>query len=152
MAEAFWRRVVDYEKAPLTCDFDRLIEAGVNLPEPDALTDAALTAKLWEVIERLAEMHVFLSSTNHLSDRELYTELWSDSLRELNPAMPFEEYGNCHLDILGGCSEEDMYLYYKYYADEENRRDWQQRWPDDEMPPHEDPPYDRDRRLPKARH
>jgi len=150
MAEQFWQRVVDYEKAPLTCDFDRLISAGVELPEPDSMTDEVLTAKLWEVIEKLAEMRVFLSSTNHLSDRDLYAHLWSDSLREMNPAMPFDEDGAWHIDILGSGSEEDTHLYLKHYADEEYRSDWASRWPDDEIPPHEDPPYDRDRLLPQG--
>jgi hypothetical protein len=151
VSESFWRQVVDYETAPVACDFDRLVEAGVELPEPETLTDAELTAKLWEVIQRLAEMRVFLSNTDHLSDRELYTHLWSESLREFSPEMPRDENSAWHIDILGGCSEEDMFLYRKYYADEEYRRQWQQDWPDDEMPPHEDPPYDRDRSLPKAR-
>jgi hypothetical protein len=152
IAESFWQQVVQYEKLPLSCNFDQLIEAGVELPEPDLMTVEELTAKLWEVIERLAEMRVFLSQTNHLSDRELYTHLWSDSLREFSHQMPMDEHSFYGIDILGGCSEEDMYLYHKYYADEKDRRDWLERWPNDEMPPHEDPPYDRDCRLPQARY
>jgi hypothetical protein len=38
----------------------------------------------------------------------------------------------------------------KYYADEGTRRGWLADFPDDEMPPHEEPPYDRDRFLPRA--
>ena len=152
LSEAYWQRVVDYEKQSMTCDFDKLIKAGVELPNPETLTDEQVTAKLWEVIERLAEMRTFLSNTDHLSDRELYADLWSDLLREFNVQMPMDEYSSCGIDILGGCSEEDMYLYHKYYADEKSRREWLEQWPNDEMPPHEDPPYDRDRRLPKAKY
>jgi hypothetical protein len=149
MAEAFWQRMVDYEKLPMTCDFDKLVAAGVELPEPETLTDEQTTIKLWEVIERLAEMRTFLSNTDHLSDRELYADLWSDLLREFNPQMPMDENSHCGIDILGSGREEDTYLYHKYYADEKSRLDWLERWPNDEMPPREKPPYDRDRTLPK---
>lgn len=152
LSEQFWRHVVDYESAPLTCEFDRLTEQGVELPEPESMTDEQLTAKLWEVIERLAAMRVFLSNTNHLSDRELYADLWSDLLREMNPLMPYDENSAYHIDPLGGCSEEDIHQYMKYYADDEYRSRWQKDWPDYEMPPHEVPPYDRDRLLPQARY
>jgi hypothetical protein len=37
----------------------------------------------------------------------------------------------------------------KYYADEEWRRQFQEEFPDFQMPEHEDPPYDRDRLLPQ---
>ncbi len=48
--EQFWRRVVEYEAAPWTNDFQQLTEAGLELPEPDATGDEELSAKLWEVI------------------------------------------------------------------------------------------------------
>ena len=32
--EQFWRRVVEYESAPLTTNFQQLIDAGLDLPEP----------------------------------------------------------------------------------------------------------------------
>lgn len=150
LTESFWQRVVDYEKAPLTSHFQLLLDRGVDLPEAEAMTDEVLTAKLWEVIHRLAGMRVFLSGTDHLSDRELYTHLWSESLREPIADLPFDENSSYHIDILGGCSEEDIQLRMKYYADEAERRRWQAHWPDDPMPPHEDPPFDRDRHLPKS--
>ena len=151
LAESFWQRVVDYEKAPLTCNFDQLIGAGVELPPAQTMTDPELTAKLWEVIRRLADLRVFLYHTDHLSDRELYTHLWEESLREAHPDLPFDDDSAWHIDILGGCSEEDIHLQMKYYADERERRDWLEQFPDDQMPAHEDPPYDRDRNLPQSK-
>jgi hypothetical protein len=148
IAEAFWKRVVDYETAPLTCNFIQLEEAGVDLPPANELTDAELTAKLWEVIHRLAGMRTFLYQTNHLSDRELYEHLWSESLREAHPDLPMDESSSWTIDLLGGCSEEDICLQMKYYADDESRKHWMESFPDYEMPAHEDPPYDRDRHLP----
>lgn len=147
--EGFWKHVVDYEEAPWTTNFQQLENAGVSLPSPDSLKDDELTAKLWEVIQKLALLHVFIEQTDHLSDRELYTHLWTDSLREETKAVGLAPNAGCHIQPLGGCSEEDNLLYLKYYADDDYRRHWQKDWPSDPIPEHEDPPYDRDRLLPK---
>jgi hypothetical protein len=147
--ESFWKHVVDYEEAPWTTNFQQLENAGVSLPTPDSLKDEELTAKLWEVIQKLALMHVFIEQTDHLSDRELYSHLWTESLREETKALPLAANSAWHVQILGGCSEEDNLLYLKYYADEDFRRQWQKDFPGDPIPRHEDPPYDRDRLLPK---
>jgi hypothetical protein len=147
--EGFWKHVVDYEKAPWTTNFKQLEEAGIELPAPETLEDEQLNKKLWEVIRGLALLRVFLDETDHLSDRELYTKLWSDMLREEVKAMPLDEGGAYHLSPLGGCSEEDIQLQMKYYADDEWRRRFQEEFPDFVMPEHEDPLYDRDRLLPQ---
>ena len=130
--------------------FDALTEAGVSLPPPDELDDSQITGKLWEVIHALAGLRTFLHSTNHLSDRELYAELWGDSLREPAVVLPGRSDYAWHIDLLGSGSEEDMSLHMKYYADEEERRSWLQEWPNDVLPDREEPPYDRDRLLPQA--
>ncbi len=147
--EAFWQHVVDYEEAPWTTHFQQLDKAGVSLPPPDSLKDEELTAKLWEVIQKLALLHVFIEQTDHLSDRELYTHLWTDSLREETKALPMAANSAHHIQMLGSVSEEDNLLYLKYYADDAFRRHWQEDFPGDPIPRHEDPPYDRDRGLPK---
>jgi hypothetical protein len=147
--EAFWKHVVDYEKAPWTTHFQQLENAGVSLPPPDSLKDEELTAKLWEVIQKLALLHVFIEQTDHLSDRELYTHLWTDSLREETKALPLAANSACHIQLLSSGSDEDNLLYLKYYADDDFRRHWEQDFPSDPIPLHEGPPYDRDRLLPK---
>jgi len=147
--EGFWQYVVNYEKAPWTTNFKQLEEAGIELPAPETLNDEQLTKKLWEVIHALALLRVFLDETDHLSDRELYTELWSDMLLEEVKAMPPDPAGAYHLSPLGGCSEEDIQLQMKYYADDKWREQLQKEFPDFVMPAHEDPPYDRDRLLPQ---
>ena len=122
----------------------------MDLPAPEAMTDPELTAKLWEVIDKLASLRVFLSQTDHLSDRELYAQLWTDTLREQIADLPFDDHSAWHIDMLGGCSEEDIELQMKHYADEEDRRHWLEQFPDYEMPTHEDPPFARDERLPRS--
>jgi hypothetical protein len=92
---------------------------------------------------------VFVEQTDHLSDRELYTHLWTESLREETKATALNANSAYHIQILGGCSEEDMQLYLKYYAEDDFCEQWQKDWPNDPIPAHEDPPYDRDRLLPK---
>src|SRR5262245_27491007 len=145
--EHFWRRVMDFENALLVTDAQRLHDAGIDLPEPDAMDDAQLKAKLWQVIEALAGMRVFITSTDHLSDRQLYDRLWRHSLREEEPIVP--GYTD-HVDLVSTGSEEDVHAWLRYYADEGARRDWLKDFPDYDMPAHEDPPFDRDRHLPQA--
>lgn len=147
--EAFWKNVVDYEEAPWTTHFHQLETAGVSLPPPESLSDQELTTKLWDVIHKLALLRVFITETDHLSDRELYTHLWTDSLREESKALPVAPNSAYHIQMLGSGSEEDNLLYLKYYADDASRQHWQEEFPNNPVPRHEDPPYDRDRVLPK---
>ncbi len=148
LREQFWEHVVAFEEAEWVTSFKLLEQGGMELPAPDALDDSQLTAKLWEVIRGMAMLRMFLYNTDHLSDRELYEELWHEILREENPDMPVNENSACHIDLVGSGSEEDNELYLRYYADEEDRQLWAKDWPDDAMPDHEAPPYDRDRHLP----
>jgi hypothetical protein len=141
---------VEYETAATTNDFQQLTDAGLALPDPDAMHDETLTSKLWEVIAALAAKRVFISPTNHLSDRELYTLLWRDVLRQETPMLPDDPASAWHVDLLGSGSETDTHVFLKYYADEDYRRQWVEEFPDDEMPAHENPPYDRDRHLPRS--
>ena len=144
-----WFRHLDAcESGPWTTEFQLLTDAGVHLPEPESLDDEALTSKLWEVIRELATMRVFLSETDHLSDRQLYTRLWGRMLREDVPLVPLSPGSASHLRAIG-TSDEDNNLYLKYYADEEWRDRWRVEFPRDIIPAHEDPPFDRDRHLPQ---
>lgn len=148
--EQFWEHVVAWEEAPWTTDFRRLQEAGIALPAPETLNDDQVSMKLWEIIDQLARLRVFLNRTDHLSDRELYALLWSDLLHEDNKDVPMDEYSACHIDLLSGGSEEDNQLYLKHYADDKERAQWHQDYPEDSMADHADPPYDRDQYLPQA--
>lgn len=152
MPEGLHDQFMDYikafEQAQWFTAFDVLAQGGIVLPNPDDLDDGQLPAKLWEVIRAMAMLRIFLYNTNHLSDRELYGALWHEVLREEGPLLPANSDSACHIDLVDSGSEEDMELYLRYYADEQDRLDWAEDWPDDTLPASETPPFDRDRLLP----
>lgn len=148
--EQFWRQVVAFESAAEEQPFDVLIRCGLTLPAPEELDDAEITKKLWEVIHGMAFLRMFLSFTDHLSDRELYARLWNDTLREPTALEPEDSAGAWFIDLTGSGSEEDLEVHLRYYADEDERRRWAEEWPD-LLVPHTVPlPFDRDRHLPTA--
>jgi len=120
---------------------------GIEMPDETTLDDAALHRVLWLVIEGMAELGMFIDSTDHLSDRELYRYLAGALLEET--VLSESSAGAEFLSPIGGCSEEDNEIYLKYYADDEDRRTWQtDGFP---IPAHEPRPYDRDRLMPHHR-
>ncbi len=147
--EEFLEHILFMEGAVEQPLFDQLENAGVRLPRPEDLDDAQLHTKLWEVINSMALLGHYLSSTDHLSDRQLYELLWQKTLREPTSICPNNSRASCHIDILGECSEEDIQLRLKYYMEEEERLDWAAEFPEETIPPKESLPYDRDRHLPE---
>jgi hypothetical protein len=150
MEEEFLRHVLEYESAEPITLFRLLENAGVQIPLPTDLDDVALSTKLIEITEKLGALGAYLLHTNHLSDRALYEYLYHDGLREESVLFPENPSYAYMIDLTGSGSEEDNQTYLKYYADEEHRKQWALDWPDDRMPDHEDPPYDRDRTLPQS--
>ncbi len=148
--EEFLRHVLEYETAQPITLLSLLENSGLEIPLPADLDDTNLHAKLLEIIERMASMGAYLLHTNHLSDRELYVQLYDDSLREEAVLFPENSSYVYMIDLTGSGSDEDNQVYLKYYADEEHRKQWAADWPDDPMPSHEDPPFNRDRHLPQS--
>lgn len=150
MEEEFLRHVLEYEQAEPISLFQLLENSGLKIAPPDQLDDEAVSVKLKEIVERMASMGAYLLHTDHLSDRALYEYLYHDGLREeavLFPENPSYAY---MIDLVGSGSEEDNQMYLKYYADVKYREQWATDWPDDHLPDHEDPPFDRDRFLPQS--
>ena len=145
--EQFWWNVVAFETAGRTDLIKELQAIGVELPEPDVLDDVALHKSLWRLIEGLARLRVFLEQTDHLSDRELYTQLLRELLPEEMPALDVDKSSAWHINVLGYDKPE---LYLKYYADEKTRESWRTDFPDDPIPAREDPPHGRDQYLPHS--
>jgi hypothetical protein len=150
MEEEFLRQVLEYESAEPISLFRLLENTGLEIPAPDELDDTTLSNKLQQIVERMASVGAYLLHTDHLTDRELYQYLYLDGLREeavLFPENPSYAY---MIDLTGSGSETDNQTYLKFYADEEHRQQWARDWPDDSIPDHEDPPFDRDRFLPQS--
>jgi hypothetical protein len=148
--EEFLRHILEYETAEQITIFSALENLGVDVPLPTLLDDSTLATKLEEVIERLASLNVFLLHTNHLSDRELYHYLYRDGLREQVVLFQKNSTDFHVIDLIGSGSDEDNQLYLKFYASEKDRVKWANDSPTDPIPEHEDPPFDRDRFLPKS--
>ena len=127
---------------------ERLRMRGCELPAPEELSEVAISSKVWELIEQLAQLRVYLAHTDHLSDRALYTWLWEEELPEPLWLEGFLYGGRMFVDVLGSWGDEDSELYLRYYADDEDRALWTSMFADT-LPPREQPPFDRDRWLPE---
>lgn len=128
----------------------QLARENVPLLPPAELTDDTLTARLWELLHNLAWRGFYVLRTDHLSDRELYAELWQRGLREpaaLPGRMP---RGGFFYDFLGSGSDEENALWLRYYASDEERAEHARDWPKIPLPPKEPRPFNRDWRLPKG--
>lgn len=126
---------------------DLLRQRGLDVADPSTLADATLPQKLWEIVEAMAEIGLYLCSTDHLSDRELYERLASEILLEETFLDPDDPWTGKVCDLIGGGSEEDHQIFLTYYADEDER----QRWPIEfgaTLPSRQTRPFHRDRFLP----
>lgn len=149
--EAVDRYLEMLDSPPDTTHSRMLISDGIALPPPESFTEESVHEKLWEIIRGLAKRRVFLYSTDHLSDLEFYRLLWEDTMNVPTNALD-ESMGDCaqHIDFVSDGSEESTWLHHRYYADETSRAFWREQFPDDPpLPDRIDPPYDRDRHLPK---
>jgi hypothetical protein len=145
--EAFLRNVLAYETAPRKPLLHALVESGVIVPAPAELRNTALSEKLWEVIHALQALRVTIDNTDHLSDRELYTVLYNETLQD-EYVLGFLDQ-TLHIDMTESEDyEEGLRTYLKYYASEEERRSYGKDFPDLDIPRHCDPPKRRDHLIP----
>jgi hypothetical protein len=88
--------------------------------------------------------------TNHLSDRELYAELWHHGLRD-EALLPGKiKTGGWYHDVLGSWGENETQLWLRFYATGDERARHTRDWPNDALPPSTPAPFNRDWRLPKG--
>ena len=60
----------------------QLAEQNIPLLPPAEITDETLVPILWELLHNLALRGFYVLHSDHLSDRELYAELWERGLRD----------------------------------------------------------------------
>lgn len=148
--EQFMKSVEAFESAPLTTLSRLLIRDGIQLPPPNSFTEETVHDKLWEVIRAMARHRNFLYSTDHLSDLELYTQLWEETLNnpfeEITPDMGDSAW---NIDLTSDGSEESTNLWLDDETDEATRQAWLKQFPEDQLPEPAKPPHDRDRHLPQ---
>ncbi len=142
----FWNQVVALESALRSSYSERLKEAGIALPRPEELDDAEVGRKLWEVVGGLACLQVYLASTDHLSDRELYSRVWRSVFPR--PSYPPIPDAAVVIDCIALDEDRRDLDYLRYYADELARSMWRNQWPEKELPDRKALPFDRDRFLP----
>lgn len=80
-----------------------------------------MTRELTNLIWNLADLSIYIDSVDHLSDRELYTELL-EFCDEPNMFFPGNKRACCGWSPIGSGEDEDTYL--RYYADDETRKRW----------------------------
>ncbi len=150
--EQFWKNMLAFETAPLMTRRELLEQDGIRPVDSLDLSEEEVHAELWHLVEGLARRRIYLESTDHLSNRELYQLLVECVLDQETEVIPPELGWNCHVSIqeYGRPGDEDgSETYLRFYADELTREQWANDFPEDQLPPHEEPPYDRDRFLPK---
>ena len=150
--EQFWENVVAFESAPMVKRRELLALDGAAFREPESLSESEIHAGLWVLITALAKRRIYLSCTDHLSDRELYALLVDEILEEETAEMPEESGWRSHVLIYeyGVPGDEDGQItYLRYYADEATRKQWADDFPGVTIPLRESPPFDRDSRLPQ---
>jgi hypothetical protein len=128
----------------------QLGDENIPLLPPSEIIDDTLTPILWELLHNLALRGFYVLHTDHLSDRELYCELWERGLRD--PAyLPGRNLrGGWFHDFLGSWGEDEMRLWLRFYGSDDERAKHAKDWPKDILPQKEKRPFNRDWRLPKG--
>ncbi|MEX0325560.1 MAG: hypothetical protein AB3N33_05680 [Puniceicoccaceae bacterium] len=124
--DAFTRQLMEDERAFLNpeewgIDLGPIVKKTLSPPtDPDALSDWEVRGQLRCLVDLLARYHLCLTSSNHLSDRELYRHILAEVLPQPIGVGPNPSGGILYHEC---CScESDDYLI--YYADDTIRKRW----------------------------
>lgn len=128
----------------------QLADKNIPLLPPAEITGETLTPILWELLHNLSLQGFYVLHTDHLSDRELYAELWEHGLRDPAHLPGRNPRGGWFHDLLGSWGGDEMQLWLRFYASSEEREQHAKDCPDDPLPPKAKPPCNRDWRLPKG--
>ena len=129
---------------------EELAERNIPLLPPAEITDETLAPILWELLHNLSLCGFYVLHTDHLTDRELYAELWEHGLREPTHLGGRNPRGGFFHDFLGSWGDDQVQLWLRFYATDEDRAKHAAEYPKDNIPPKEKPICNRDWRLPKG--
>lgn len=144
---AFLERVVAFETSPVTTHRQWLAHRGWIFPPPWEIAEADLSAELWRLIAGLAVARVFLEQTDHLTDAELYHHLWHKVLAADAPDFCRSPDEACHWDVADAGNNSREWL--AFFASDDERAEYAEMFPGDELPPRRALVACRDHRLPK---
>ena len=141
--EAIFELMVPDELGEPTTIWEALEEREWTPPHPRLVSSDDVSGVLHGLVCDLAWMHVYLHCVDHLSDMELYEELYElivDYPKSIWPDDP-DSAISLHF-ALGEDDEGETWL--RYYACESDRKRWAQTYPERTIPPAELPMYRRD--------
>ena len=147
---SFLRYVMAWETGPFSSHGEWLARRGLVFDAPEDLRGRRLKKELWRLIESLAVARVFLYHTNHLSDAELYAQLWNEVLDGGGPDFARTPDDACHWDLADWSTgdEKDEQVWLRYHASEKERRQHELDFVGVVLPPRKRAPFRRDHRLP----
>jgi hypothetical protein len=128
----------------------QLADDNIPLLPPAEITEETLAPILWELLHNLSLRGFYVLHTDHLSDHELYNELWKRGLRDPAHLPGRNPRGGWFHDFLGSWGDDEIQLWLTYYASDEERAKHATERPKDAIPPKKRPPSNRDWRLPKG--
>lgn len=109
----------DQQMAPMTTNAKMLAMIGIDpshVVAPDE-SDESVNARLHRIIEGLSKWGVYITSTNHLDDREMmerFGKILHDEVRLIPPSCGYAEFidmaGDQSVDKLPKKSNRDKYL------------------------------------------
>jgi hypothetical protein len=111
----------------------------LRIPAPESLDDARLHDMLWDSVQKLYDRRIVLDFTDHLSDRQLYTLIYRDILPAYEKRIEQASH-YLHWDCADTGGDTEIWL--RYYASDEERRNWAESCSDD-LPDPEAPPFPR---------
>ena len=118
--------MLDWERAPILPIY-RWFEPELRPPHPNQLDNDDLPKILKDLLEQLYEKKIVLDFTDHLSDRELYTLICRDILPAREKKVDVRK-GALHWDCSHNCGVNDPTVWLTYYASDEEREDWADRY------------------------
>jgi hypothetical protein len=149
LREAFLDSVLAYEKMPQGSQLAHLAKDGLLFPDPAKLSDKEVSAELKKWIDVMAKRNMYLSSTNHLSDRELMVWLREEGLAERGPDYSKARGAMWGTSPIGSGSDEDQQIWLAYYATEKERKEHKKKYPEVPIPPRAKQKSNRDKTLPQ---